>query len=203
MSESVFSQFDNDVLHCMKLSAAIVLTLPAAKQATLSHGGLGLRSLHCHAQAAYISSLTMSVPSGICSLTSKEHILAAVNAYNAKDSKLGAISVESVLDAPPCQHTLSSHIEEADFNSLFSDATIVKKARLRAISTPQAHAWLKVQPSPKLGLALMPDEAQVIFKWWLGHPLTPEGTPCPLFHHNLDAWGHHMLTCRSGGDVIT
>ena len=33
--------------------------------------------------------------------------------------------------------------------------------------------------------------------------LTPEGTPCPLCHHNMDAWGHHMLTCRSGGDVIT
>ena len=68
---------------------------------------------------------------------------------------------------------------------------------------PQAHAWLKVQPSPKLGLALVPDEAQVILKWWLGLPLTPEGTPCPLCHHNMDAWGHHMLTCRSGGDVIT
>ena len=49
----------------------------------------------------------------------------------------------------------------------------------------------------------MPDEAQVILKWWLGLPLTPEGTPCPLCHHNMDAWGHHMLTCRSGGDVIT
>ena len=50
MSEAVFSQFDNDVLHCFELSAAIELTLPAAKQATLnlSHGGLGLRSLHRH-----------------------------------------------------------------------------------------------------------------------------------------------------------
>ena len=82
----------------------------------------------------------------------------------------------------------------------FSDATTVTKARLQAISVPQAHAWLKVQLSPKLGLALMPDEAQVILKWWLGLPLTPEGTPCPLCHHNRDAWGHHMLTCRSGGD---
>ena len=35
---------------------------------------------------------------------------------------------------------------------------------IKAISAPQAHAWLKVQPSPKLGLALMPDEAQVILK---------------------------------------
>ena len=95
-------------------------------------------------------------------MTSKEHLLAAVNAYNAKVSKPDAISFESVLDAPPHQHTISSHIEEADFNSLFSDATTVTKTRLQAISVPQAHAWLKVQPSPKLGLALMPDEAQVI-----------------------------------------
>ena len=84
MSESVFSQFDNDVLHCFELPAAIELTLPAAKQATLSlsHGGLGLHSLHRHAPAAYISSLTMSVPSDFCLVTSKEH-LAALNSYNA------------------------------------------------------------------------------------------------------------------------
>ena len=87
----MFSQYDNDVLHCFELSAAIELTLPAAKQATqatlsLSHGGLGLHSRHRHAPAAYISSLTMSVPSDICSVTSKEH-LAAVNAYSAKVSK--------------------------------------------------------------------------------------------------------------------
>ena len=118
-------------------------------------------------------------------------------------SQPDAISVESVLDVPPRQHALSPHIEEADFNSPFSNATTMTKARLQAISAPQAHAWLKVQLSPKLGLALMPDEAQVILKWWLGLPLTPESTPCPLCHHNMDAWGHHMLTCHSGGDVIT
>ena len=61
-------------------------------------------------------------------------------------------------------HRTSTHsprIEEADFKSLFSDATTVTKARLQTISAPQAHAWLKVQPSPKLGLEVTPDEAQV------------------------------------------
>ena len=110
-----------------------------------------------------------------------------MNAYNAMVSQPDAISLESVFDVPPRQHSVSSHIEEADFNSLFSDASTVIKARLYAISAPQAHAWLKVQPSPKLGLALMHDEAQVILKWWLGLPLTPDGTPCPLCHHNMDA----------------
>ena len=119
MSEAVFSQFDNDVLHCFELSSAIELTLPAAKQATLnlSHGGIGLRSLHRHIPAAYISSLTMSVPSDVCSATSKDHLLAALNAFNAKVSQPDAISVENVLDVPPHQHSLSSRIEEADFNS--------------------------------------------------------------------------------------
>ena len=193
------------VLHCFELSAGIELTLPAAKQATLnlSHGGLGLRSLHRHAPAAYISSLTMSVPLDICSVTSKEHLLAAVNAYNAKVSKPDTISVKSVLDAPPCQHPLSSQIEEVDFNSHFSDTITVTLARFQAISAPQAHAWLKVQPSLKLGHVLMPDEAQVIFKWWLGLPLTADGTPCLLCHQNMDYWGHHKLTCQSEGDVIT
>ncbi|KAL5487021.1 hypothetical protein EMCRGX_G019576 [Ephydatia muelleri] len=162
MSESVFSQFDNDVLHCFELSSAIELTLPAAKQASLNlcHGGLGLRSLHRHTSAANISSLTTSMPSDNCSVTSKVYLLATVNAYNAMVSQPDAISVESVLDVPPHQHALSSHIEEADFNSLFSDATTMTKARLQAFSAPQGHAWLKVQLSPKLGLALMPDEAQ-------------------------------------------
>ena len=89
----------------------------------------------------------MLVPSDVCSATSKDHLLAAVNAYNAKVSQPDAISIESVLDVPPRQHSLSSHTEEAGFNSLFSDASTVTKARLHAISVPQAHAWLKVQPS--------------------------------------------------------
>ena len=68
MSEAVFSQFDNDALHYFELSSAIELTLPTAKQTTLnlSHGGLGLRSLHHHAPASYISSLTTTVSSENC-----------------------------------------------------------------------------------------------------------------------------------------
>ena len=38
---------------------------------------------------------------------------------------------------------------------------------------------------------------------WPSFNLTPDCTPCPLCHHNMDAWGHLMLTCCSGGDVIT
>ena len=117
MSESVFREFNNDVLHCFELSSAIELTLPAAKQASLNlnHGGLGLRSLHRHAPAAYISSLTTSMPSDNCSVTSKVYLLAAVNAYNAMVSQPDAISVESILDVPPHQHALLKKLTSIPF----------------------------------------------------------------------------------------
>ena len=87
MSESVFRQFDNDVLHCFELSTAIQLTLPAAKQATLnlSHGGLGLRSINRNAPVAYI--LPPSETSDSCSVTAEKYLIAAVNAYNAMVSQ--------------------------------------------------------------------------------------------------------------------
>ena len=89
MSESVFRQFDNDVLHCFELSTAIQLTLPAAKQATLnlSHGDLGLRSINRNAPVAYISPLITSEASDSCSVTSEKYLIAAVNAYNAMVSQ--------------------------------------------------------------------------------------------------------------------
>ena len=69
------------------------------------------------------------------------------------------------------QHKLSSAIEKAGFLSSLDGASTVDKARLLAISAPQAHAWLRAQPSPKLRLDLLPNEIQALVKWWLGLPL--------------------------------
>ena len=88
----------------------------------------------------------MSVPSESYAVTSKNYLLAAVNTCNAIVSQPDAIAVESVLNVPSRQHTLSSCIDEADFSSLFSDATTVTKVRSQAISACQVHAWLRVQP---------------------------------------------------------
>ena len=55
-----------------------------------------------------------------------------------------------VLATSQHQHKLSSVIEKAGFLSLLDGASTVDKARLLAISAPQAHAWLRAQPSPKL-----------------------------------------------------
>ena len=63
--------------------------------------------------------------------------------------------------------------------------------------------WLKVTPSPGLGLWLSTDEAQVLFKWLLGLPLFEDGATCPLCgpQEPLDKLGHHATTCKRGPHV--
>ena len=54
--------------------------------------------------------------------------------------------------------------------------------------------------SKGLGLHLQPSEFQVAIKWWLGLD-TSCGSICP--GRVLDPLGHHALTCKRGGDVVT
>ena len=63
-SLEAFAKFDDDVLHCLECSVEIELTPRACNQAKLGlkYGGLGLRSLAMHAQAAYIASLSSLTP---------------------------------------------------------------------------------------------------------------------------------------------
>ena len=102
-----------------------------------------------------------------------------------------------------CISLLSSAIEKAGFLSLLDGASTVDKARLLAISAPQAHAWLRAQPSRKLGLDLLPNEVQALVKWWLGLPVFTDADACPHCSQTLDIHGHHALICHAGGDVVT
>ena len=58
-------------------------------------------------------------------------------------------------------------------------------------------------PSPGLGLALEPDETHILLKWWLGLSLCNLEETCPYCSSQLDPLGHHSLTCRYAGDVVT
>ena len=101
------------------------------------------------------------------------------------------------------QHKLSLAIDKAGFLTLLDGASTVDKARLLAISAPQAHAWLRAQPSSELGLDLVPNEVQASVKWWLELPLSTDADACPHCSQPLDIHGHHALICRSGGDEVT
>ena len=58
-------------------------------------------------------------------------------------------------------------------------------------------------PSVELGLHLDPHEFCVGIRWWLGLDIS-RGLSCSLCPNTaLDLLGHHAVTCKKGGDVVT
>ena len=89
------------------------------------------------------------------------------------------------------------------FNLLLEDSSTADRARLLSVSSAHASSWLSVVPSEGLGLHLDPPVHQVAIKWWLGLD-TSQGSQCALCPDNaLDPLGHHAITCKRGGDVVT
>ena len=198
--QSALATFDDSVRACFMECTAIDLSpnCPAWKQATLSlsHGGMGLRSVFLHCSAAYISSISASFPDHINS----PYLLEAINIYNALVSPNEALS--STFDSIHTnRHVLSQNLEDKQFQSLLQSSSLADRARLLSVSSPHASSWLRVAPSPALGLHLTPSECQFAIKWWLGIQLCEPGSVCALCPTKaLEA--HHALTCKRGSDVI-
>ena len=107
------------------------------------------------------------------------------------------------LDVVMHQRSLSGKIEDHDLSVLLDKVSLPEKACLLSISSPHAAAWLSVIPSLRLNLHLEPAEFQIAVKWWLGIAVIdiPVCSFCPS--HALDPLGHHALTCKHGGDVVS
>ena len=161
--------------------------------------GLGLRRLSCHSPAAYIASF----PTSGLSPSSGKYLSSSVHLYNSLVDSQDSLTPESIGNSPLSQKVLSSKIEDRQFSNLFHSATLTDRARLLSISSPHASAWLSVTPSPRLNLHLEPAEFQVALKWWLGIPVV-QGQSCPHCpSFVLDDFGHHSLSCKHGGDVVS
>ena len=133
-------------------------------QLILRFGGLGLRSLSCHAATAFIASLSLS---GL-GQSNNHHLQQAVIAYNSKVSSHHAIMAESALTSPTTQRELSSKIDEDQFKSLLGASYPADKASLLSVSAPHLSLWVSVVPSMCLGLHMESTEFQTAVRWWLG-----------------------------------
>ena len=167
-------------------------------QLSPSRGGLGFWSLSRHSSAAFIS---------LCSsgfgLQSSHHLSQAIETFNSLVSPADAVSVESLLTSSVSQKYLSGKLDDRVFNILLNSSSVADKARLLSVSSPHAASWLSVVPSENLGLHLDPPVFQVAIKWWLGLD-TSEGSQCALCPGStLDHLGHHAVTCKYGGDVVS
>ena len=200
---SALKTFDYDMRTAFTKCTAVDTSNQARQQAELSlgRGGLGMRSLSRHSPAAYIASLSLS-SSGAGPL-SQEHLIHAVELFNSLVPSSETISIESVLTSPIHQKVLSNKTDSHLFNVLLEQSSPADRARLLSVSSPHAASWVSVIPSEGLGLHLQPSEFQVAIKWWLGLD-TSGGSICPLCPGKvLDPLGHHALTCKRGGDVVT
>ena len=129
----------------------------------------------------------------------------SINNNNNNNNKLPpseAINLEALL-LTSVTKSLSSKLDDHLFKVLLDMSSIADKARLLSVSSPHAGSWLSVTPSEGLGLHLDPSQFQVAIKWWLGLDLS-YGSCCPLCPEiALDPLGHHAVTCKRGGDVVS
>ena len=164
-------------------------------QLSLSRGGLGLHSASLHSSAAFMSM------SGFATNTS-HRLLQSLDHFNACVSPSEAISIDELLDSSMTQKMLSTKMEIKQFNLLF-DASCIPNICLMSASSNLAASWLSVIPPPGLNLHLDTAEFQTALKWWLGIDMFG-GSRCPSCStQSLDPLGHHALTCRYNGDVVS
>ena len=134
--------FDEEVRLCFSSCVAIDVPDPQWQQAQLSPklGGLGLCSLSLHSCAAFISSVA-SLEMGN-SNPDNTHLQQAILRFNARVSPQDSITMESVLNSPPQQKSLSQKLDYFAFHSLLSSASLVNKARMLSVSSPHASSWI-------------------------------------------------------------
>ena len=168
-------------------------------QLSLSRGGLGLRSASLHSSVAFMSSFSMS---GFATNTS-HHLLQSLDHFNAYVSPAEVISIDELLNSPTTQKMLSTKIENKQFQLLFDASSIPNRARLMSASSNLAASWLSVIPSPGLNLHLDTAEFQTAIKWWVGINMFGDSRCLSCSTQLLDPLGHHSLTCRYNGDVVS
>ncbi|KAL5479547.1 hypothetical protein EMCRGX_G023080 [Ephydatia muelleri] len=162
LCEDSLKFFDEEVRLCFSSCVAIDVPDPQWQQAQLSPklGGLGLHSLSLHSRAAFISSVA-SLEMGNPDNT---HLQQAILRFNARVSPQDSITMESVLNSPPQQKSLSQKLDSFAFHSLLSSASLVNKARMLSVSSPHASSWITAIPSPSLKLHLDSAEYQTAIR---------------------------------------
>ena len=101
---------------------------------------------------------------------------------------------------------LSKRIDAANlshFSNKIQESGEREVARLAALSSPQAGAWLQCAPIPALGLHLRNQEFVVAVKFRLGIQVYNQAGICPACGRDSDALGDHGLVCGNGGERIS
>lgn len=157
----------------------------AQAKLTPSLGGLGLRAVEDHAQAAFTASWNTSA------LTSGE-------VWSAHPFVLTTAPVDAK------QHHLSLEVDKAIQQRLVAEASKRDRQRLLRLAQPHASAWVTATPDHPDRI-ISPAHFRLITKRWLGIPLlvSEVRVSCPFCKQSICQHGDHAACCKSKGDIIT
>lgn len=197
MSLADFNRTTRDVLTTI---LNISLTDDGWSQAFLPvrWGGLGIRDVKVLAPSAYLSSRhsTISLVGAIlppyCSHMGDQAILAALEAWQRL--AIGACPPQG--EEAIRQRAWDGSICSAIYENIFSRADQSSQARLRAVASPDAGAWLHCLPVRNLGLSLNERELRIAAGLRLGASLVQPHS-CHACEKEVDVTGHHGLSCKS------
>jgi hypothetical protein len=157
----------------------------AGRQASVapSLGGLGLRKVCDHAEAAFAASW-------------REARVTAGEVWEEPEEVKGQVG---------SQREASGRIDQAIYEGLLAGAVSAReRQRLRRVVEPHAGAFLTAVPSDEDGSECVMDPAnfRVAVAYRLGVVVVGKGVSCPLCKQTVDELGDHAACCTRNGDVI-
>jgi hypothetical protein len=167
-------------------------------------GGMGVKAATKHAAVSFVSSVHTS--SALV-----EKILGRAFDPNDSPDFTGALGelrlvagrdywqTSADIDVPVSQRSLSRIVDLLSQRNLVESCPDDRdRARLSSVLDPHAGDWLRVVPSPSLGLSLHPQDFRFASLYRLGLPLYPDASSCSSCQRFNDVFGDHAVGC--GGD---
>jgi hypothetical protein len=170
-------------------------------------GGLGLRRASLHAAAAFVASFNHCVVLVVADMLGfapppSSHFVSALRDLSQSVSSDQPLSLDD-LDVSLRQCALSNVIDQNQFDHLYVQSTSPRsKALLLSSSIPHSGDWLKVIPSPSLGLHMQDLEFRLCLRYWLGVQIFPDDSTCSICQSVCDSFGDHHVGCGGNGDRI-
>jgi hypothetical protein len=190
----------------------------------ISKGGCGVVRASDVAAASFLGNALSSI-STVNALLGREILISEVPGAQSALTQLRAqVSDPSVLpsdvaalpsspllakDGKPKgsqQHILSELVHRANQAKLLASSPTSNREelRLKAVTRPEAGAWLGVLPVKSVGLKIPSTEFSALIRWWLGIPvLAPTCCPEVGCSEQLDPLGDHAVMCPCGPSRIS
>ena len=158
-------------------------------------GGLGIRDVTQLAASSFLSSLaaTAQLVQRISPQAVQSGDSPLRNAAMISWSRMGGTS-PPVGEEAGRQRSWDDPVCSAILNQLLTRADRTSRARLLAVSSPDAGVWIHTLPIRNLGLCLSDREIRVAAGLRLGAQVVRQHTCVCL--NTVDIYGHHGLACR-------